>query len=81
MTANTILVIIGPLLILMGAAKLASGYGSKNSGPYIGGTNTLPNRVRNCRSAPATLKSMLDWVGLTIAAIGLVMALLGLFNI
>jgi hypothetical protein len=81
MSANTILVIIGLLLVLMGVTQLAIGFGSKNIGPRIGGTNTPTHRLDNFGAAPATAKSMPDWVGLTITAIGLVTALLGLLNI
>ena len=80
MSANAVLVIIGVLLILMGAAKLGSGFSSKSIGLNIGGTNAPTNRIRNIGSAPATVKNMPDWVGLAIAAIGLATALLGLFN-
>jgi hypothetical protein len=81
MSANTILVIIGLLLILMGVTQLAIGFSSKNIGPHVGGANTPTHRLGNFAAAPATAKNMPDWVGLTITAIGLVTALLGLLNI
>jgi hypothetical protein len=83
MSANTVLLIIGILLILVGVAKLGSGTGGfslKNIGLNIGGTSTQTNRVGNVRSGPATVKNKPDWVGLAIAAIGLVTALVGLLK-
>jgi hypothetical protein len=80
MSANTILVIIGLLLILMGVTQVAIGFSSKNIGPHIGGTFTPTHRLDNFEAAPVTAKNMPDSVGLTITAIGLATALLGLFS-
>ena len=83
MSANVVLVIIGVVLIFVGVAKLGSstgGFSLKNIGLNIGGTTTQTTRVGNVRSTPAAAKSKPDWVGLAIAAIGLITALVGLFK-
>jgi hypothetical protein len=83
MSANVILVIVGIVLILLGFAKLGSGVGGfslSNIGINIGSTNTQTNKVGNVAPAAATKSNKPDWVGLAIAAIGLVTALVGLFK-
>ncbi len=78
---STTLVVIGIVLILVGVTKLASSRGSfnlSNIGINIGSTNTQTNKVGNVGPAPPTKK--LDWVGLAIAVIGVITALIGLFS-
>jgi len=83
MSANFILVIVGIVLILLGLAKLRSGGGGlslSNIGINFGSTNTQTNKVGNVAPAAATKDKKPDWVGLAIAATGLVTALVGLFK-
>jgi hypothetical protein len=82
MSADTVLVIIGILLIVMGAAELTSGthgFRLKNVRLEIGGTNTQTNQVGNVTRLPVG-KNRPNWVGLAIAALGLILALIGLFK-
>ena len=72
MSVNTILVVVGAVLILVGLAKAAQsgGLGLSNIGINFGSTNTQTNKVGNV--TPVTTKGgKADWVGLGIAAIGL----------
>jgi hypothetical protein len=81
MSTNVILVIVGIVLILVGLGKLgrSGGFDLSNFGINIGGEQNQTNRVGNV--APLANKSSKpDWVGLAIAAIGLLTALLGLFQ-
>jgi hypothetical protein len=81
MSVNTILVIIGALLIIVGLAKAgqSGGLNLSNIGINFGGTTTQTNKVGNV--TPETAKSgKADWVGLGTAAIGLVTAVIGLFK-
>jgi hypothetical protein len=81
MSVNTILVIVGAVLILVGLAKAgqSGGFSLSNIGINFGGTNTQTNKVGNV--TPETAKGgKADWVGLGIAAIGLVTAVIGLFK-
>jgi hypothetical protein len=82
MSTNLVLIIIGVVLILAGLAKLGSrggGFRLSNIGINIGSTNTQTNKVGNVAPADAKTKKP-DWVGLAIAAIGLVTALVGLLK-
>jgi hypothetical protein len=81
MTENTILVIIGALLILVGLAKAgqSGGFSLSNLGINFGGTSTQGNKVGNV-TPEAAKNGKPDWVGLGIAAIGLVTAAIGLFK-
>jgi hypothetical protein len=80
-SANAILVLVGAVLILVGLAKAgqSGGFVLRNIGFNFGGTTTQTNKVGNV--TPETAKSgKADWVGLGIAAIGLVTAFIGLFK-
>jgi hypothetical protein len=81
MSLNAILVIVGAVLILVGLAKAgqSGGFSLSNIGINFGSTNTQTNEVGNV--TPGSTKSgKADWVGLGIAAIGLVTAAIGLFK-
>jgi hypothetical protein len=81
MSTNVILVIVGIVLFLLGLGKLgrSGGFNLSNFGINFGGEQNQTNRVGNV--APAADKSnKRDWVGLAIAAIGLLTALVGLFK-
>jgi hypothetical protein len=81
MSVNVILVIVGAVLIIVGLAKAgqSGGFSLSNIGINVGGTNTQTNKVGNV--TPEAAKSgKPDWVGLAIAAIGLVTAVIGLFK-
>jgi hypothetical protein len=83
MSTNSILIIVGVALILLGLAKLRSGGGGfslSNVGINIGSTSTQTNKVGNVAPAAAAKDQKPDWVGLAIAAIGLVTALVGLLG-
>jgi hypothetical protein len=83
MSTNAILIIVGGALILLGLAKLRNAGGSfsvSNVGINISSTNTQTNKVGDVAPAAATKDQKPDWVGLAIAAIGLVTALVGLFK-
>jgi hypothetical protein len=82
MSPNFILIIVGIVLVLVGLAKLRSGDGFslRNIGFNIGSTNTQANRVGNVAPTPEPKDKKPDWVGLGIAAIGLLTALVGLFK-
>ena len=81
MAVNAILVIVGALLILVGLAKAgqSGGLSLRNIGINFGGTNTQTNKVDNV-TPEATKSGKADWVGLGIAAIGLVTAVIGLLK-
>ena len=80
MPANLILIAVGVLLIAAGLAKLRNnwrgGFNLRNFGITIGGTNTQTNTIGD--AAPSGAKP--DWIGLAIALIGLLTALVGLFK-
>jgi hypothetical protein len=65
MSANSILVIVGIVLILVGLAKLRSSAGGlslSNIGLNIGSTSTQTNKVGNVAPAAATRERVpLDW--------------------
>jgi hypothetical protein len=81
MSANAILVVVGALLIVIGLVKAgqSGGFGLSNIGINLGSTNTQTNKVGNV-TPEAAKGSKADWVGLGIAAIGLVTAVVGLFK-
>jgi hypothetical protein len=81
MSVNTILVIVGAVLILVGLAKAgrSGGFSLSNFGINFGGASTQSNKVGNV-TPESTKSGKTDWVGLGIAAIGLVTAVVGLFK-
>jgi hypothetical protein len=83
MSTNLILIVAGVVLILAGLAKLGSsqsgGFNLRNFGINIGGTNTQTNRVGNV-APEAAKETKPDWIGLAIAGIGLLTALVGLLK-
>ena len=81
MSVNAILVIVGAFLILVGLAKAgqSGGFSLSNIGINFSGTTTQTNKVGNVTPEPAK-RGKADWVGLGIAAIGLVTAIVGLFK-
>ncbi|WP_315718634.1 MULTISPECIES: hypothetical protein [unclassified Bradyrhizobium] len=81
MSVNVILVIVGVVLILVGLAKAgqSAGFSLSNIGINFGGMNTQTNKVGNV-TQKLTKGGKADWVGLGIAAIGLVTAVIGLFK-
>jgi hypothetical protein len=75
------LIIVGAVLFLAGLGRIGSrgGFNLKNVGINIGGTNTQTNTTGNV--APGAAKETKpDWVGLAIAGIGLLTALVGWLN-
>jgi len=78
MSSGTILIVIGGLILLIGISKVARGSGAgfnlRNIGINIGSTNT-----QNIRDIGQERKKGPDWVGLGIAAVGLLTAIVGLF--
>ena len=80
MSINAILIIVGAVLIIVGLAKAgqSGGFGLRNFGMNFGGTTTQTNKVGNVTPEPKRAKP--DWVGLAIAAIGLVTAAIGLLK-
>jgi hypothetical protein len=81
MSVNAVLVIVGAVLILVGLAKAgqSGGFGLSNIGINFGGTTTQTNKAGNVTPEPAK-GGKADWLGLGIAAIGLVTAIVGLFK-
>lgn len=81
MSGDAILVIVGVVLILVGLAKAgqSGGFSLSNIGINFGSTNTQTNKIGNVTPEP-TKGGKADWVGLGIAAIGLVIAVIGLFK-
>jgi hypothetical protein len=81
MSLNAILVIVGALLILVGLAKAgqSGGFSLSNFGINFGGTTTQSNEVGNV-TPRSTKNGKADWAGLSIATIGLVTAVVGLFK-
>jgi hypothetical protein len=83
MSPNFILIVVGIVLIFVGLAKLrsgADGFSLRNIGFNIGSTNTQTNKVGNVTPTAETKSNKPDRVGLAIAAIGLITALIGLFK-
>jgi uncharacterized membrane protein len=81
MSVNAVLVIVGAVLILLGLAKAgqSGGFRLRNIGINFGSTNTQTIKVGNV-TPELTKGGKADWVGLGIAAIGLVTAVIGLFK-
>ncbi len=83
MSTNLVLIVVGAVLFLAGLAKLggsqSGGFNLSNFGINIGGTNTQTNKVGNVGPGEAK-ETKPDWVGLAIAAIGLLTALVGLLK-
>jgi hypothetical protein len=83
MSVNTILVVVGAVLILVGLAKAgqgqSGGFRLSNFGINFGGTSTQSNKVGNV-TPESTKGGKTDWVGLGIATIGLVTAVVGLLR-
>jgi hypothetical protein len=81
MTANTVLIIIGAVLVVVGLAKAgrSGGFGLSNFGINFGGETTQTNKIDNVTGGAAA-GTKPDWVGLAIAAIGLVTAGIGLLK-
>jgi hypothetical protein len=82
MSTNVVLIVVGVVLFVAGLAKVGSnqsgGFNLSNLGINIGGTNTQKNKLGNVASSAKDTKP--DWIGLTIAAIGLLTALAGLLK-
>jgi hypothetical protein len=80
MSTNFLLIVVGAVVFLVGLAKFASnqsgGFKLGNFGVTIGGANTQTNRVGHV-APDAAKKTRPDWVGLAIAIIGLLTALVG----
>jgi len=80
MSTNVVLITVGAVLFLAGLAKLggsqSGGVNLSNLGINIGGRNTQTNKVGNVDAK----ETKPDWVGLAIAAIGLLTALVGLLK-
>jgi hypothetical protein len=81
MSVNAILVIVGAVLVVVGLAKAgqSGGFSLSNIGINFGGTNTQTNKIGNVTPS-STKDGKADWVGLGIAAIGLVTAVVGLLK-
>jgi hypothetical protein len=83
MSTSLILIVAGVVLILAGLAKLGSsqsgGFNLSNFGINIGGRNTQTNRVGNV-TPDAAKATKPDWVGIAIAGMGLLSALVGLLK-
>ena len=83
MSTNVILIIVGAVLFLAGLAKMGSsqsgGFSLSNFGINFGGTNTQTNTVGNAKP-DATKGTKPDLIGLTIAVVGLLTALVGYFK-
>jgi hypothetical protein len=83
MSTNLILIIVGVVLILAGLAKQGSsqsgGFNLSNFGINVGGRSTQTNRIGNV-TPDAAKETKPDWIGFTIAGIGLFTALVGLLR-
>jgi hypothetical protein len=83
MSVSVTLVVIGVLLCVIGLAMLGSSQraGSsilQNFGLNIGSTNIQTNTAVN--GSGGDKKAKPNWIGLSIAAIGLVTAVIGMFK-
>jgi hypothetical protein len=80
MSTNGVLIIVGVALFLAGLAKLgggqSGGFHLGNFGINIGGKTTQTNKVGDVHVE----ETRPDWVGLAVAAIGLLTALVGLLK-
>jgi len=78
MSTSATLVVVGAVIFLVGLAKLwtsqAGGFNLSNFGINIGSRQT--NKVGNVTAA-AHKGAKPDWIGLAIAALGLLTALVG----
>ena len=81
MSVNATLIIVGVVLIVVGLAKAgqSGGFSLSNVGINLGGTTTQTNKAGNV-TPEAAKNAKADWVGLGIAAIGLVTAIIGLLK-
>jgi hypothetical protein len=78
MSTNAILVIAGAVIFLIGLARLRStgGFNPSNISFNIGSRNTQISKVGNVTGL-ANKETKPDWIGLAIAALGLLTALVG----
>lgn len=79
MSVNVILIIVGAVLVLVGLAKAGQSGGLRNIGINFGSTSTQTIKTGNITPEPSK-GGKADWVGLAIAAIGLITAVVGLFK-
>jgi hypothetical protein len=81
MSVNSMLVIVGAVLIVVGLIKAgqSGGLSLSNIGINFGGSTTQTNKAGNMIPS-ASKDARADWIGLGIAAIGLMTALIGLFK-
>ena len=83
MSTNVILIIVGGVLLLAGLVKMghrqSGGFSLSNFGVNIGSTNNQSNKVGNITpiAAKTPKPAKPDWVGLAIAVLGLLAALIG----
>jgi hypothetical protein len=81
MSTNVVLILVGAVLFLAGLAKSgrsqSGGFSLSNFGISIGGRVKQTNSVGNVSPGAAAKETKPDWVGLAIAAIGLLTALIG----
>jgi uncharacterized membrane protein len=80
MSTNAILVIVGAMIFVFGLIRLrgqqTGGFNLSNIGLNIGSRNTQINKVGDIASG-ADKGTKPDWIGLVIAALGLMTALVG----
>ena len=80
MSASVVMMIVGVVLFLAGLAKLGSrqsgGFSLSNFGINFGGSVTQTNRVGDVTPGAAAAAKM-DWVGLIVAVLGLLTAIVG----
>jgi len=80
---GTPLIIIGLVLFIVGLAKIGAGQSGgfnnvlKNFGITFGGSITQVNRQGDVGSTPPSGKKEVDWIGVIIAALGVVSAVFG----
>jgi hypothetical protein len=81
MSANVLLIIVGSVLFFLGLAKIGSGqsggFNLSNFGINFGSTNT--QTIRDVAPEAVNSKGP-DWVGVAIAGLGFLTALVGLFT-
>ncbi len=80
MSTNAFLIVVGAVLFLAGLGRVGSrqrgGFNLSNFGINIGGKSTQTNTAGDV--APSAAKDTKpDWIGLAIAGIGLLTALVG----
>ena len=80
MSPNAILIVIGAVIFAIGLVKLRAGqtggFNLSNFGLNIGSGNSQTNEVGNVATSPDKATKP-DWIGLAIAALGLLTALVG----